>query len=150
MKEYPIFLLPIAFRVELMCSIIDKFVEEIKQCPLPPPWGYFGMGAKFEYFMTSKSYIGMFSTARYHLKTRLGLRFKNLKNISFSISLHCNSESCNAPENIKTDLLKCVSLLNDFLIRERQGSVLSHNIWWVYLIFFTSITYIWLETKSRA
>ena len=142
MKEYPIFLLPIAFRVKLMCSIIDKFVEEIKQCPLPPPWEYFGMGAKFEYLMTSKSYIGMFSTARYHLKTRLGLRFKNFKNISFSTSLHCNSESCNAPENIKTDLLKCASLLNDFLTREREGSVLSHNIWWVYLIFFTSITYI--------
>ena len=87
MKEYPIFLLPIAFRVELMCSIIDKFVEEIKQCPLPPPWGYFGMGAKFEYLMTSKSYIGMFSTARYHRKTRLGLRFKNLK-ISVS-QFHC-------------------------------------------------------------
>ena len=131
-----------------------KFVEEIKQCPLPPPWGYFGMGAKFEYFMTSKSYIGMFFTARYHRQTRLGLCFKtlakNLKNISFSISLHCNSESCNAPENIKTDLWKCVSLLNDFLTREREGSVLIHNIWWVDLIFCTSITYIQVETKSRA
>ena len=63
---------------------------------MPPPWGYFGMGAKFEYFMTSKSYIGMFFTARYHCETLLGLRFKilpkNLKKLTPNADLGLSLE----------------------------------------------------------